>query len=245
MSKLLKMFALAAILIMGGQTMAQTHGNMFLCATSPMNNYAKFGNTNDFILTGNHDGANEAAAAIGFNLGFKLYYNVGVEGLDILLSLDGFYNGLNAKAKGYFDERKSVLEQLGNYVEVSVPFYINADGMLGLKYAYYLNPNFGVYLEAGAGVNARFITEYTEKYKDEEGKKHVSTVKYDPGFSFAFQAGLGIEVASNLVIGFSYYNLGETALRAEKTGDELSTIPVPKNTSVKPIMILGRVGFSF
>jgi hypothetical protein len=73
------------------------------------------------------------------------------------------------------------------------------------------------------------------------------------GFSFAYQAGIGIEVARNLIIGCSFYDLG----KAQVKGDETivtklagSTNPSTKenyNTfgTVHPYMIMARIGFSF
>jgi hypothetical protein len=39
MNRLLKVFAMAAMLVLGGQAMAQTHGTMFLGASFPMNDF--------------------------------------------------------------------------------------------------------------------------------------------------------------------------------------------------------------
>ena len=80
-----------------------------------------------------------------------------------------------------------------------------------------------------------------------------TTQKYDNAFTFAFQAGLGFEIARNLRIGCSFYNLG----KAEVKGDEtVRTTTINNNVSntdntyrtfgsVQPIMVLGRIGFSF
>ena len=42
MNKLFKVFAMAVMLIIGGQAMAQSRGAMFLSATFPMKDYAKY-----------------------------------------------------------------------------------------------------------------------------------------------------------------------------------------------------------
>lgn len=241
MKKLLRVFALAVLMIMGGQAMAQTRGALFLGASFPMKDFADFDEVSDFALASND---NNAAAAIGFNAGLKWYFNVGVQGLGVMLSVDGMYNGLNADAKTFYKERQEFLDNLGSNVSVTKPAYINVPAMLGLNYIYRINPSFGIYAEAGAGGNARFITNYQESYTPIIGGKQTATVDYETTFSFAWQVGAGIEVAKNLVIGCSFYNLGNAIVKAEKTGDIITT-PMPNESSIKPIMVLGRVGFCF
>lgn len=240
MKKIVKIFALTVLMIMGGQAMAQIHGAMFIGASFPMKNFKAF-EANSFALAANGE---DAGAALGFNTGLKWYFNVGVPGLNVLLSVDGFYNGFNADAKDFYKERQSLLDSFGSNVSLTSPKYINVPAMLGLNYIFHINPQFGIYVEAGAGGNARFITQYSEKYTDLLNVKHNATVDYQTGWSFAYQAGFGIEVARSLVIGCSYYNLGKTPVSAEKTGDILTT-PMPNDGSIRPIMVLGRIGFSF
>lgn len=241
MKKLLRVFALAVLMIMGGQAMAQTRGALFLGASFPMKDFADFDEWDDFALASDGD---NAGAAIGFNAGLKWYFNVGVKGLGVMLSVDGMYNGMNSDAKAYYKEREAALDYLGSNVSISKPAYINVPVMLGLNYIYRVNPNFGIYAEAGAGGNARFITNYQESYTPIIGGKQTATVDYETTFSFAWQVGAGIEVAKNLVIGCSFYNLGNAIVKAEKTGDIITT-PMPNESSIKPIMVLGRIGFCF
>ena len=42
MNKLLKVFAMTLMLVLGGQAMAQSRGAMFLGASFPMKDFAKF-----------------------------------------------------------------------------------------------------------------------------------------------------------------------------------------------------------
>ena len=142
MNKFLKVFVLAAMLVFGGQAMAQTRGAMFLGASFPMKDYAKFEGFNDFALT-THD-ASDAGAGIGFNAGLKWYFNVGVEGLGVMLSVDGLYNGYCADLKAAY--RDAAVEMGNQYVGGSfsysaTPKYINVPAMLGINYIYHFNPN--------------------------------------------------------------------------------------------------------
>ncbi len=183
--------------------------------------------------------------------------NVGVKGLGVMLSLDGLYNGPNSDLKA--DYRNG--QWGGDYVSGSfsynaTPKYINVPAMLGLNYLYNINPQLGIYAEAGVGGNMRFITEMESvgtlnTFGIESSVK--TTQKYDNAFSFAFQAGLGFEIAKNLRIGCSIYNLGKADVKGEETvktttlNDNISNTKTDYRTfgSIQPIMVLGRVGFSF
>lgn len=241
MKRLVKMFVVAVLLIMSGQAMAQTRGAFFLSATFPMKDYADFDEISDFALASDDD---NAAAAIGFGAALKWYYNVGVKGLGVMLSVDGIYNGLNADAKEFYKNRQASLDVFGRDAKVTRPAYIHVPVMLGLNYIYRINPNFGVYAEAGAGGNVRFITKYQESYIPIVGGKQSATVNYGTTFSFAWQVGAGIEVAKNLVIGCSFYDLGTAEVKAEKTGDIIST-PMPNSSTIHPMMVMARLGFCF
>lgn len=240
MKKLKSLMVLALMLLIGGKMMGQ--GTFFIGGTFPMQEFGNFDNS-EFVLS--TDGDN-AGAGIGFNAGFKWYFNVGVKGLNVLLSVDGIYNGLNAGARDFYKERKDFLDGIGSNVEMTTPKYINVPAMLGMNYTYHFNPNFGIYAEAGAGGNARFITNYTEGYTlPVVDQKHNATVKYETAFGFAWQAGIGIEVAQSLVISCSYYDLGKANVIGNKTGDVITT-PMPADgASIHPSMFLARIGFCF
>ena len=256
MNKLKSLIVLSLMLFLGGQMMGQTGGTFFLGASFPMGDFGEFNGFNEFALT--QYGESDAGAGIGFNLGFKWYFNVGVEGLGVMLSLDGFYNGPNADLKAaYRDMESSYNGHIfnGSFKYVSKPQFINAPIMLGLNYIYHFNPNFGIYAEAGAGGNFRFITGMETVGKSEVlgvETQTTTTQKYDMGFSFAYQAGIGIEVAKNLVIGCSFYDLGKANVKGEQTTrvktqnlDPTTTSKYQELGKAHPMMILARIGFSF
>ena len=235
--------------------MAQTNGALYLGASFPMKDFARYDGLDEFALQ--KVNATQAGAAIGFNAGLKWYFNVGVKGLGVMLSLDGFYNGPNSDLKA--DYRNG--QWSGDYVSGSfsynaTPKYINVPAMLGLNYLYTINPQLGIYAEAGVGGNMRFITEMESVGTLIVGPIESSvktTQKYDNAFSFAFQAGLGFEIAKNLRIGCSIYNLGKADVKGEETvktttlNNNVSNTETTYRTfgSIQPIMVLGRVGFSF
>ena len=259
MKKFVKVFALAALMIMGGQALAQTRGAMFLSAAFPLKDYAEFDGFDDFALTSLDYDDDDAGAGIGFNVGLKWYFNVGVEGLGVMLSLDGVYNGPNADLKtAYRNNENSGGNNMlgGSFTYNSTPRYINVPAMLGLNYIYHFNPSLGVYVEAGAGGNMRFITamETVSKTTVVGVESQVTTTqKYDNAFSFAYQVGAGIEVAKNLVVGVSFYDLGKAHVKGDQTIKTKTLNDNVSNTTkdfkeygmVHPMMIMGRIGFSF
>lgn len=259
MNKLFKVFAMAAMLLIGSQAMAQTRGAMFLGASLPQKNYAEFDGFNEFALMSTDVLAEDGGAGTGFNAGLKWYFNVGVEGLDVMLSVDGLYNGPCADLKNaYHDKENSYDGQIidGSFKYNATPKYINVPAMLGLNYIYRINPNLGIYVQAGAGGNGRFITsmESISKASVLGVDTQTTTIqKYDKAFSFAYQAGVGIEVAKNLVIGCSFYDLGNATVAGEQTvktktlNDNVSnsTTNYLEMGSVHPVMVLARIGFCF
>ena len=256
MKKLVKLFALVAVMLVCGQSMAQTRGAMLLGASFPMGDFAKFDGMDDFALV-SHDEV-EGGAGIGFNLGFKWYFNVGVKGLGVMLSADGMYNGPCADLKTYYrNTEANVGNSLlgGSFKYTATPKYINIPVMVGLNYIYHFNPNFGLFVEAGAGGNLRLITEMSTLAKQEVLQVETKTAitnHYDAAFSFAWQAGLGFEVAKNLVIGCSFYDLGKGTVKMTETkkittgnGNPVVTTDYKTLGTVHPVMILARIGFSF
>ena len=260
MKKLLKVFALAALMIMGGQAMAQTRGAMFLSASLPMKDYADFDGFDDLALTSMDLDADDGGAGVGFNVGFKWYYNVGVRGLGVMLSLDGIYNGPNSDLKTAYRNAESQGGNQwigGSYTYNATPKYINVPLMLGVNYIYHFNSNFGIYAEAGAGANLRFITQMETVGKGNllgVETQVTRTQKYDNAFSFAYQVGAGIEVARNLVVGVSFYDLGNAPVKGDLTvktktlNDNVTNTTGPdlvEHGTVRPTMVLARIGFSF
>lgn len=255
------MFVLAALMVFGCQAMAQVRGAMFLGPSFPMSDYGKFNGFNLYAL--NKADETEAGAGIGVNVGLKWYFNVGVEGLGLMLSVDGFYNGLNSDLKEAY--RKSETSYDGELFDGSLKFnstpkYINVPAMLGVNYIYHINPQFAVYAEAGAGGNLRFITEMESVEKGQFGigntvvydRMTKTTQNYDHAFSFAYQAGIGVQVAKRFLIGCSFYDLGNAEVKGDLTskvainnGDPTTTTSYNTYGTVHPVMIVGRIGFSF
>jgi opacity protein-like surface antigen len=239
------------MMVLGGQAMAQTRGAMFLGASFPMSDFADFDGFDDFALTSYELDDDDAGAGIGFNAGFKWYFNVGVPGLGVMLSVDGLYNGPCQDLKNWYRTSEGSFNG-GSLNYTAKPQYINVPAMLGLNYIYRFNPNLGVYVEAGAGGNLRFITKM-ETVNKLAAIQTTRIQEYDKAFSFAYQAGIGIEVAKNLIIGCSFYDLGKASVAGEETvkvrnlEENVSNAETHFNEfgTVHPIMVLGRIGFCF
>lgn len=261
MKKTFKLLALAVMLIMGSQAMAQTRGAMFLGASFPLSDYADFDGFDDFALTSLDNDDDDAGASVGFNVGLKWYFNVGVNGLGVMLSVDGLYNGANSDLKTAYREQENHYDGSlidGSFSYNATPKFIHVPVMLGLNYIYRFNPSYGLYAEAGLGGNMRFITKMegvTQGSLLGAETKTTTTQSYDMGFGFAYQVGAGIEVAKNLVIGCSFYDLGKSRVKGEEVivtkrtvvGNTTTTTDKNFNSfgTVHPYVIMARIGFSF
>lgn len=260
MKKVIRIVVLSAMLLWGGQAMSQTRGVVFLGAGLPMGDFGKFDNMNDLALYSENESLTYGGAGLGFNAGLKWYYGVGAKGLSVLLSLDGFYNGPCSDLKTAYRSQESEATFGGASVSLkysSTPKYINVPLMLGLNYILRLNAQFGIYAEAGLGGNLRFITAMESVAKGTIpvlGEAQITTTqKYDHAFGFAWQVGAGFEVARNLVIGVSYYDLGSAIAKGDQTIKRKALNDNVSNTddnyrelgTVHPAILALRLGFAF
>ena len=133
MKTIKSLIILSLVLMLGGQMMGQktTHGSMFLSAAFPVGDYADGDKMQDIALGGLDD---EGGAGIGGNIGFKWNFGVGVPGLGVMLSLDGFFNGPNGDMKDYYKTVANEWEVGFNNVTVRSPKYFNVPVMLGVHY---------------------------------------------------------------------------------------------------------------
>lgn len=239
---------LSLLLVMGGQAFAQTRSYMCLGASLPMGNFGK-GNADTWsLINANQDNRN-GGASIGANVGLNWNFGIGVPGLSVMFSIDGFYNGLNSNLKDYYEAKEITMKNdpLVHKYDLSLPNYINVPVMAGLSQIFYLTPSFGIYLNAGIGGNARFLTWYHEaiNYVDAETAAPRWVLEYKTAFSLAYQVGLGIEVAKGFTVNASFYDLGASAVVAERTQPEGGTDIYKNEKGVRPQMLLVRIGFRF
>ena len=80
------------------------------------------------------------------------------------------------------------------------------------------------------------------------GLKNSYNYDYETAFSLAWQAGIGIEVSKNLVIGCSVYDMGSAPVKGELSsiveGIEAPTASFEYGEA-HPMMLVGRIGFKF
>lgn len=88
--------------------------------------------------------------------------------------------------------------------------------MAGLNYSSDFNRTLGFFVEAGADINARFITpckitafDYTLDLKPD----YTFTNRYTTKFAFAFQFGVGIKIKDAITLGVSYFDLGSALVQ--------------------------------
>lgn len=257
MKKLSKIFLLIAIMICCGSSMAQTRSTMLLGASVPLKDFALFDGFDQCALFA--EDAVQGGAGVGFNVGLKWYFNVGVKGLGIMLSVDGFYNGPNEALKLAYRNKEHCFnsQYIGDsFAYNSTSGYINVPAMLGLNYVYYFNPMFGIFVDAGVGGNIRFITSREtvgEIYVMETETKERIFQNYDNKFSLAYQVGIGFEVSKSFIIGCSFYDLGSTEVKGKRVVNTTnlqdnithSETTFPSFGKVHPVMVLGRIGFRF
>ena len=246
MNRIKSLICLSLMLVMGGQMMAQTHGTMFLGASFPMGNFNKVDGYYSTALYGGQD-AKFGGAGLGFNAGLKWDFGLGVPGLAVVLSVDGFYNGNSGDMKECYKDYASGYDLLNRDIEQKYAQHINVPVMLGMRYTYYFNPQLGLYAEGEVGGNGRFITPHVMKYTSLLGVKHTDTERFNTAFTFAWQAGLGLEVSKNLVVGCSFYNLGSSEVKGTETlkSDQGKVENDFEHGTLRPMMLLARIGFRF
>ena len=183
----------------------------------------KFGSkTDNCILFGKGD---YGCANTGINLGFKFVNRTKADGLGFMITIDGMYNKLQSNLKCEDNVPYYIPEIEGIPIDVKSPKYLNIPFMLGLNYGLEFNRILGAFVEAGAGIDARFITnckitafDYTLEQKPDYMFKNQYTTK----FSFAYQFGAGLIIKNAIYFGVSYFDLG-SALVEGKTEKLLKT----------------------
>ena len=174
----------------------------------------KFGDkANNCILYSDCDfgGAN-----LGINVGFKFLTQTKVQGLGFMITVDGMYNKLQHDLKSEDFVPYFIPGIEGIAINVKNPKYLNIPFMLGLNYSLEVNRTFGFFVEAGAGIDARFITPCkitAFDYSLEQKPDYTFKNSYVTKFSFAYQIGLGISIKNAITFGLSYFDLGSALVQ--------------------------------
>lgn len=190
----------------------------------------KFGsNADNCILYGNGD---YGGANLGINVGLKILAQTKVQGLGFMITVDGMYNKLQHDLKSEDYVPYFIPEIEGIAINVKNPKYLNIPFMLGLNYSLDVNRVLGFFVEAGAGIDARFIIPCkitAFDYSLEQKPDYTYTIRYTAKFNFAYQFGLGISIKNAITFGLSYFDLGSSLVQG-------STERLLKTTSSNPVV---------
>ncbi len=224
--------AVAALMVSFGVANAQT--TVSVGVALPQGDFGSQVYGPDFALS--YPNGTVGGAATGFQIGLKQQFKVPLIGLSFFASADFMYNGLAESFKS-----DAVL------TEVTYPNYINVPLMLGANYQFNFTPLLGIYVEAGAGLNARFITK-SETTTNAVVTNVTTTTTYSPAFTFAYQFGAGVKLVKLVSVGVNYYSLGSAPVKGKASGSALGvsgeTSEITRGT-LNPGILALRVGFSF
>ena len=205
------LFVLLAVLVCHGTAFAQPSTYLNLGLNIPQGDFGS--KANNCILYSNIE---SGGANMGINVGFKFVNPTKAEGLGFLFSVDGFYNKLqnNLKSEDFVPYYIPDIE--GIPISVKNPKYLNIPIMLGLNYSSEFNRALGFFVEAGAGIDARFITNCkitAFDYSLEQKPDYTFKSQYTTKFSFAYQLGVGLTIKDAVYFGISYFDLGSALVQ--------------------------------
>ncbi|MBR1798778.1 MAG: hypothetical protein IJ761_02625 [Bacteroidales bacterium] len=125
---------------------------------------------------------------------------------------------------------------------LNVADYVFVPGILGVKYVWQVSDVVGLFYDLGAGVNYRYV-----KYGILEDNPEDDTYFRDRGYTFAFQAGTGFELAEKLTLGMRLNTFGNgrkpTSVYNEYD-DAYEVVPTDPGTFVQHFISL-YMGYRF
>lgn len=224
---------LVAAFIGRSSMFAQSSTYLNLGVNLPQGNFGS--KADNCVLYSNND---QGGANTGINVGFKFINRTKANGLGFMFTVDGMYNKLQSDLSSEnfvdynTDQYGHIIEEIeGIPITVKNPKYFNLPVMAGLNYSSDFNRTLGFFVEAGAGINARFITpckitafDYTLDLKPD----YTFTNRYTTKFAFAFQFGVGIKIKDAITLGVSYFDLGSALVQGttEKLLKTTASAPV-------------------
>ena len=218
-----------------------------------------------------NDDEKVGGAGVGIDLGMQWKFGIqSVNGLGIILSVDGMVNRLNSDINEWMEDYIDDAEDEYDDFELKTPKYFNFPVLVGVNYTHALNENIGLFGEAAMGFNIRKITKLYEHYEMDDSYtyyngysystieytyKRTYTYNYDMSSTFAFRIGGGLVFNNRFTLGLSYWNLGSARIKgkyeSERTsynGDAVVTTKDKdkfKLKSLTPTMVMLRFGISF
>lgn len=254
--------AVALMAMMGGAAMAQSAFSLKLGGAFPMGDFADAKtSSNNIDRWGLLTKDNEGGAGTGFNVGLEWRFGIpSVSGLGLVVSVDGFYNGLNEDLRDFFEEAKDNMEDEYDDFSLTTPVYMNVPVMLGVNYNLKVADAVSLYATGAAGVNARIITPFAMEQEDHytvNGSRYSTeskmTVTFNTTFTFGFRLAAGVTFSEKYSIELGYYNLGAGKVKLTEeeeyydsyysdteSGKEKETLK-----SITPEMVTLRFGIGF
>lgn len=259
-----KVFLLSAfILVSLSAIQAQNSFSLFFGGAFPTGDFSESDMDKEHwgLLGNDRDGG----AGVGFDIGLQWNFGIqNVNGLGIILSVDGIINTLNSDVKDFFEDLEDEFEEeeYDDY-ELKTPKYLNFPIMVGANYTYKVNDNLGLYGEAAMGFNLRKITdiycqyEYDAVHYDDYGYVHyytkgrTQTYEYDLSTSFAYRLGAGFVFNDKYNLGVSFWNLGAAKVKGTSVSEKNSYDSYDKSKNkfkykdITPTMVMVRFGIKF
>lgn len=224
------------MVLLGSAAMAQSSFTFKLGGAFPMGDFAdvRADYKNGILRWGLMDKDERGGAAAGFNLGVEWRHEIAsVKGLGIVISLDGFYNGLNEDLRDFFDDAIKEAEDDGDEdMTITKPAYLNFPVMAGINYMYEVSSGMKLFGTAAIGINMRFITPLKAEtsysyYSSGAGTtikgENTNTIKYKSATTFSFRLAAGILFNDKFSVEFGYYNLGAGKVKAEAEYESINS----------------------
>ncbi len=263
MKKTISFIALGLLLLVGSVGFAQTNGlSIHVGGSMPVGGFGKTDNafsSSGSNFLGNNSG--HAGAGMGLNIGLKAQYGIPLPilgSLKLMATADLMYNGMKSEASDAInnvgDMVGGTINELKNF-DPSAPAFYNVPLMVGANFTFIDILVFKLFVEAGVGVNFRFISdmERTVNLGSTLGEVGFKT-DFDTKSTFAFQVGVGVCLFKRVSLSFNYYNLGKSEITG--TADFVSNLgSLPENVKDRftsfsngetgNSMFLLRLGFHF
>lgn len=165
------------------------------------------------------DGNYISGARIGLDVGLKYRFKL-YQGLQAFVGANLIWNPVK---KTFQEQIENDINIFSSNYKVRTGEYFQIPIMAGLNYTYNPSDEFGVFVDAGCGVNIQqrspFEVSTTIQYEIFNNKKYELSLKsdYKTLYSFAFQAGIGAVVKNRFMLSVHYYGLGSTAAEGTTT----------------------------
>ncbi len=198
--------------------------------------------------------------AAGMDLSFAMPFH---PSLEAVLTADYMQSGVNMDVEDYYGYVYSTRYSNCSKYMMELPKFRNIPILLGLRYAYPVTKGIDLYGEVLAGINLRYISDWTLAYATSnwnmgDGQQlaeynNEDIRHYDFACAPAIRLGAGFLFKKKVTLGASFNMLGgsplswdrNTTIRYSVYGQlvEKTTTQHVDYTELKPMMVMVQVGF--